>query len=80
MTWLSRLRPWPRPEGRRANAPRTLDGLPEALRLYRTATAARYLRALMLRDKAAMARAVADLKALDTEPSLELQSTDKEKP
>ena len=74
---------WPPPcdPKLRARFMRALDAEDTALRrLHRTAIAARYLRALMLRDKGAMARAVADLKALDTEPSLELQSTDKEKP
>lgn len=80
MTLLSRLRPWPRPEGRPSKAPSTLDGLPEAVRLYRTAVATRYLRALMLRDKPAMAQAVADLQALDSDTPLALQSTNKEVP
>ena len=60
--WASRLAPWPKapspePRARGTAAP---DGVPALAHRARVLSAIRYQQALALRDKAEMARAVAD--------------------
>ena len=56
-----------------------MTALAALLHRERVACAVAYQRALAVRDKAGMARAVADLKALDSDRPLELQNTREER-